>query len=115
MKKQLKEIKLWKKCIGDLKNILKLYVNEKIVEMLNLDDEKLKPYFKLENVINGVFKVSQKLYGLQFEEIHNIDKYHQDVLTYRVTNKGWLYRDDCTKFVLSFSLYYNSLQLYYNF
>ena len=56
-------------------------------KLFDLDDEKLKPYFKLENVINGVFKVSQKLYGLQFEEIHNIDKYHEDVLTYKVSNE----------------------------
>ena len=64
------------------------YYAEKLKQKLfDLDDEKLKPYFKLENVINGVFKVSQKLYGLQFEEIHNIDKYHEDVLTYKVSNE----------------------------
>ena len=65
------------------------YYAEKLKQKLfDLDDEKLKPYFKLENVINGVFKVSQKLYGLQFEEIHNIDKYHEDVLTYKVSNEN---------------------------
>jgi len=64
------------------------YYSEKLKQKLfDLDDEKLKPYFKLENVIQGVFKVSEKLYGLHFEEIHNIDKYHSDVLTYKVTNK----------------------------
>jgi len=57
------------------------YYAEKLKQKLfDLDDEKLKPYFKLENVIQGVFKVSQKLYGLHFEEIHNIDKYHEDVM-----------------------------------
>ncbi|MFH6770008.1 M3 family metallopeptidase [Gaetbulibacter aquiaggeris] len=65
------------------------YYAEKLKQKLfDLDDEKLKPYFKLENVINGVFNVSQKLYGLQFEEIHNIDKYHEDVLTYKVSNEN---------------------------
>lgn len=63
------------------------YYAEKLKQKLfDLDDEKLKPYFKLENVIQGVFKVSEKLYGLHFQEIHNIDKYHDDVLTYKVTN-----------------------------
>jgi len=64
------------------------YYAEKLKQKLfDLDDEKLKPYFKLENVIQGVFKVSQKLYGLHFEEIHNIDKYHEDVMTYKVTDE----------------------------
>ncbi|PWI30966.1 peptidase M3 [Flavobacteriaceae bacterium LYZ1037] len=64
------------------------YYAEKLKqERFNLDDEKLKPYFKLENVIQGVFKVSEKLYDLHFEEISTIDKYHEDVLTYKVTNK----------------------------
>src|SRR5690606_21563517 len=63
------------------------YYAEKLKQQLfQLDDEQLKPYFKLENVIDGVFTISQKLYGLQFEEIHTIDKYHQDVLTYKVTD-----------------------------
>jgi peptidyl-dipeptidase Dcp len=63
------------------------YYAEKLKQKrFNLDDEKLKPYFKLENVIQGVFTVSEKLYGLHFEEISNIDKYHEDVLTYKVTN-----------------------------
>ncbi len=64
------------------------YYTEKLKKKLfNLDDEKLKPYFKLENVINGVFTISKKLYGLQFEEIFDIDKYHPDVKTYKVLDE----------------------------
>src|SRR5690606_11757973 len=63
------------------------YYAEKLKQKrFDLDDEKLKPYFKLENVIQGVFTISDKLYGLHFEEISTIDKYHQDVLTYKVTD-----------------------------
>ncbi|MGC1631002.1 MAG: M3 family metallopeptidase, partial [Gelidibacter sp.] len=63
------------------------YYAEKLKQKrFDLDDEKLKPYFKLENVIEGAFKVAQKLFGLEFEEINSIDKYHEDVLTYKVTN-----------------------------
>ncbi|MCB4807703.1 M3 family metallopeptidase [Tamlana sp. 62-3] len=63
------------------------YYSEKLKQKLfDLDDEKLKPYFKLENVINGVFTIANKLFGLQFEEINDIDKYHNDVLTYKVTD-----------------------------
>src|SRR5690606_34997691 len=64
------------------------YYSEKLKQKLfDLDDEKLKPYFKLENVISGVFQVAQKLYGLQFEEVLDIEKYQEEVKTYRVTNE----------------------------
>lgn len=64
------------------------YYSEKLKQKLfSLDDEKLKPYFKLENVIDGAFIVTKKLFGLNFEIINTIDKYHQDVLTYKVTDE----------------------------
>ena len=63
------------------------YYSEKLKQKLfSLDDEQLKPYFKLENVIQGAFTVAQKLFGLQFKEIETVDTYHQDVLTYEVTD-----------------------------
>jgi len=63
------------------------YYSEKLKQQLfSLDDEQLKPYFKLENVIDGAFTVAEKLFGLQFEEINTIDKYHEDVLTYKVVD-----------------------------
>ena len=61
------------------------YYSEKLKQQLfELDDEKLKPYFKLENVIEGVFKVAQKLFGLTFKEVSNVDKYHEEVKTFEV-------------------------------
>jgi len=61
------------------------YYAEKLKkELFDLDQEQLKPYFQLENVIEGVFTISEKLYDLQFKEVYNIDKYHQDVKTYEV-------------------------------
>jgi peptidyl-dipeptidase Dcp len=75
--------------INNLKKWDSAYYSEKLKKQLfNLDQELLKPYFKLENVINGVFKVAQKLYGLNFEEIKTIDTYHEDVKTYKVTDKS---------------------------
>ena len=63
------------------------YYSEKLKQKLfSLDDELLKPYFKLENVINGAFTIANKLFDLNFEEIDTIDKYHEDVLTYKVTD-----------------------------
>ncbi|MGQ2985284.1 M3 family metallopeptidase [Flavobacterium sp.] len=65
------------------------YYSEKLKQKLfNLDDEKLKPYFKLENVLNGAFTIAGKLYGLKFEEVKDIDKYHKDVTTYEVNDEA---------------------------
>ena len=61
------------------------YYSEKLKQKLyNLDDEVLKPYFKLENVLNGAFTVAEKLFGITFKEVFNIDKYHEDVQTFEV-------------------------------
>jgi peptidyl-dipeptidase Dcp len=50
----------------------------------DLDDETLKPYFKLENVRDGAFEVARKLWGLQFVERTDIPKYHSDVKVFEV-------------------------------
>ena len=64
------------------------YYSEKLKQKLfNLDDEKLKPYFQLENVLNGAFTIAGKLYGLTFTEIFDIDKYHEEVTTYEVKDE----------------------------
>lgn len=63
------------------------YYSEKLKkELFDLDQEILKPYFKLENVIDGVFEIANRLFDLKFEEVFNIDKYHEDVKTYNVTD-----------------------------
>lgn len=51
---------------------------------LDFSDEMLRPYFKLENVVDGIFKVANLLYGLSFKEVNNIPKYHEDVRTFEV-------------------------------
>ncbi|MBU0941875.1 MAG: M3 family metallopeptidase [Bacteroidetes bacterium] len=64
------------------------YYSEKLKQKLfDFDDEKLKPYFQLEKVLNGAFKIAQKLYGLTFTEVFDIDKYHPQVMTYEVTDE----------------------------
>ena len=63
------------------------YYSEKLKKQLfDLDEEQLKPYFKLENVISGAFSLAKKLFGLNFVEIDTIDTYHKDVLTYKVVD-----------------------------
>lgn len=61
------------------------YYSEKLKQKLfSLDDELLKPYFKLENVLNGAFTIAEKLFGITFKEVIDIDKYHEDVQTFEV-------------------------------
>jgi Zn-dependent oligopeptidase len=61
------------------------YYSEKLKQKLfSLDDELLKPYFRLENVLNGAFTIAEKLFGITFKEIFDIDKYHEDVQTFEV-------------------------------
>ena len=63
------------------------YYSEKLKQKLfNLDDELLKPYFKLENVLKGAFTIAEKLFGITFKEIFDIEKYHADVQTFEVIN-----------------------------
>ena len=64
----------------------------------DLDDQALKPYFKLENVRDGAFAVANKLWGLKFVERTDIPRYHPDVRTFEVQEAdgrtvGILYSD----------------------
>jgi len=87
-KKEFDELTAFAKELDQIDHLEKwdgAYYSEKLKQKrFNLDDEMLKPYFELKNVINGVFTVSEKLYGLHFKEVQNIDKYHVDVKTYEV-------------------------------
>ena len=64
------------------------YYSEKLkASEYALDDEITRPYFKLENVIEGTFKLANTLYGLNFELQSNIPVYHPDVKAYKVTDE----------------------------
>lgn len=75
------------------------YYAEKLrKEKYDLDEEMLRPYFKLENVIAGAFMVANKLWGITFEERTDLPKYHEDVKTFEVkeadgSHIGILYAD----------------------
>ena len=61
------------------------YYSEKLKQKLfRLDDEVLKPYFQLENVLNGAFTIAKILFGITFKEVFDIDTYHKDVQTFEV-------------------------------
>ena len=87
-KKEFEELENFAKNLDNIDRLEKwdnAYYSEKLKqERFNFDDEQLKPYFKLENVIEGAFTVAQKLFGLQFVQTNTIDTYHKDVMTYKV-------------------------------
>ncbi len=61
------------------------YYSEKLKNSLyNVDDEMIKPYFQLENVKQGIFKLTTKLWGLSYKKNDSIPKYHKDVEVYEV-------------------------------
>lgn len=86
--KETEELKAYAKKLDGLDELQKwdtAYYAEKLKnEKFQVNDEMLRPYFKLENVIDGVFKVASKLYGLKFEQRFDIPVYHEDVKTYEV-------------------------------
>lgn len=75
------------------------YYAEKLKkEKFNLDESELKPYFKLENVRDGMFYVANQLYGITFTRRTDLPIYHPDVEVFEVKNEtgahvGLLYLD----------------------
>lgn len=75
------------------------YYSEKVLKKrFDLDEETLRPYFKLENVRDGIFYVANKLYGITFTEVKNAPKYFENVTLYECkdadgTHLGVLYMD----------------------
>lgn len=82
--------------IGQLEKWDGAYYSEKLRQQkYALDEEMLKPYFVLDNVLQGAFAVAGRLFGLRFAEVNDIDKYHPEVSTYEVF-------DDTGRFVAVF-------------
>lgn len=67
------------------------YSNKLKAEKYSFDEEAMRPYFELNNVINGVFGLATKLYGLKFTENPDIEVYHPDVKAFEVTDADGRY------------------------
>ena len=64
------------------------FYSEKLKQKkFDLDEEALRPYFELNNVIEGVFGLATRLYGIAFAENKNVSTYHEDVKAYDVTDQ----------------------------
>lgn len=75
-----------------------MYAERLRKEKFNLDENELRPYFKLENVRQGAFDVAKQLYGITFTEIKDIPKPHEEAFAWEVkeadgSHLGVLYQD----------------------
>jgi len=100
--KQRDELAAFAEELDEIKTLQKwdtAYYSEKLKQKLfSIDDELLRPYFQLDKVLDGVFTISNKLFGLSFEKRTDVDTYHDDVTVWQVTNAddknmGLLYTD----------------------
>ena len=67
------------------------YSHKLQMKKYNLDQEMLRPYFELSKVIDGVFGLANRLYGISFKENKDIPVYHPDVKAYEVFDKDGSY------------------------
>ena len=98
--KEKEEVKrLYKKSQpSNLKSQIKLepwdiafYSHKLKLKKYNIDAEMLRPYLQLEKVIDGVFGLANRLYGITFKENKDIPVYHPDVKAYEVFDKDGSY------------------------
>ena len=89
-KDDLEAVKAFKKeCTGDdtITPWSFSYWSEKLKQQrYDFDEEQLRPYFKLENVVEGVFEHARRLFDIQFTELTELPVYHPDVTVYEVTD-----------------------------
>ena len=89
--KELEELKTFSS-LTDFQQWDFAYYAEKLKqERYQIDDLLLKPYLALDKAVEGMFAVAHKLYGLQFTLTDEVEKYHPEVQTYKVTDENGNY------------------------
>lgn len=89
--KEIEELKTLAKADGieEMQSYDHAFYAEKLrKQKFDIDDEELKPYFPLEKVQEAVFGLAKKLFGLDFVESTEIQKYHEEVKTYEIFENG---------------------------
>ena len=88
---EYKELSAFAKELDGVKTLQKwdsAYYSEKLKKKrFDIDDALLKPFFKLENVLEGAFAIAKKLFQIQFIKTTEVDTYQDDVMVYKVTDK----------------------------
>ena len=86
--KELEELKTFSG-LTDFQQWNFAYYAEKLKqERYQIDDSLLKPYLALDKAVEGMFAVAHKLYGLHFTLTDEVEKYHPEVQTYKVTDEN---------------------------
>ncbi|WP_373708439.1 M3 family metallopeptidase [Kaistella sp.] len=89
--KEIEELKKLAKedGIGDMESYDHTFYAERLrKQKFDIDDEELKPYFQLEKVQEAVFGLGKTLFGLEFKETTEVQKYHEEVKTYEIFEDG---------------------------
>ncbi len=89
--KEIEELKKLAKADGieEMESYDHTFYAEKLrKQKFDIDDQELKPYFQLEKVQEAVFGLAKTLFGLEFKETTEIQKYHDEVKTYEIFEDG---------------------------
>lgn len=75
--------------ISEMQSYDHAFYAEKLRKLkFDLNDEELKPYFRLEAVLEAVFSLAKKLFHLEFKETQDVQKYHPEVSVYEIFEEG---------------------------
>ncbi len=89
--KDFEEILYFKQTMDGQKDLMPwdyLFYSEKLKEKkYKLSEELLRPYFKLDSTLQGVFEIARRLYGLTFRKLESVPVFHEDVICYQVTEE----------------------------
>ncbi len=100
--KEVEAVKTLAKAMDNLDELMPwdmAYYSNKLKEQLYAyDPEELRPWFKVENVLEGLFTVTGKIYGIQVKQVFDVPVYHPDVTTWEVYSRtgdflGLVYMD----------------------
>lgn len=86
--KELEELKTFSGLIDFQQWDFAYYAEKLKQERYQIDDSILKPYLTLDKAVEGMFAVAHKLYGLHFTLTDEVEKYHPEVQTYKVTDEN---------------------------
>lgn len=94
-KKELEEVAAFAREMDDLQELMPWdfgYYSNKLKEKLYAyDPEELRPWFKVENVLSGLFVVAERIYGIKVKQVNDVPVYHSDVTTWEVHDRDGSY------------------------
>jgi len=90
--REVEEVKALARQLDNLDELLPwdmaYYANKLKEQRYAYDPEELRPWFKVENVVEGLFKVTGKIYGIKVKQVFDVPVYHPDVTTWEVYHRS---------------------------